>query len=62
MIIEEKTPDLLALLTAHDGGNAPTVPVVPQPPTPASKCAPFGVPLRRKERGGRDPRVLKRGK
>ena len=35
MVLEEKTPDLLALLTAHAGGNSPVVPVVPQPPTPA---------------------------
>ena len=33
MVLEEKTPDLLALLTAHAGGNAPAVPVVPRPPT-----------------------------
>ena len=35
MGFEEKTPDLLALLTAHAGGSFPTVVVVTQPPTPA---------------------------
>ena len=33
MVLEEKTFDLLALLTAHTGGNALIVPVVPRPPT-----------------------------
>jgi len=33
MVLDEKTPDLLALLTAHAGGNSLMVPVVPQPPT-----------------------------
>lgn len=35
MGFEEKTPDLLALLTVHAGGSSPIVMVVPQPPTPA---------------------------
>lgn len=35
MVLEGKTPDLLALLTAHVGGNASVVPIVPRPPTPA---------------------------
>ena len=34
MVLEEKTLDLLALLTAHTGGNFPVVPIVPRPPTP----------------------------
>ena len=34
MVLEEKTPDLLALLIAYVGGNAPVVLVVPRPPTP----------------------------
>jgi len=29
MVLEEKTPNLLALLTAHAGGNALTIPIVP---------------------------------
>lgn len=34
MVLEEKNPNLLTLLTPHDGGNALVVPVVPRPPTP----------------------------
>ena len=35
MEFEEKTLDLLALLTAHTGGYSPVVKVVPRPPTPS---------------------------
>ena len=35
MGIEEKTPDLLALLIAYAGGSSPAVAVTPRPPTPA---------------------------
>lgn len=35
MVLEEKTFDLLALLTAHVGGDSPVVPIVPHPSTPA---------------------------
>lgn len=42
MVLEEKTPDLLALLTTHVGGASPTVPMVPRPPTPASTSASSG--------------------
>ena len=35
MVLEEKTLDLLALLTTHVGGNSPVVPIIPRPPTPA---------------------------
>ena len=34
MVFEEKTPDLLVLLTTHTGGASPAIPMVPQPPTP----------------------------
>lgn len=34
MVLKEKMPDLLALLTTHAGGNAPMVSIVPRPPTP----------------------------
>lgn len=44
MVLEEKTPDLLALLTAHVGANAPTVPLVVRP---------LVTPLKRRERGGK---------
>ena len=33
MVLEEKTPDLLALLTTHTKGNASMVPIIPRPPT-----------------------------
>nr|POE60049.1 hypothetical protein CFP56_03640 [Quercus suber] len=36
MVLEEKMSDLLALLTAHIGGNALVVLVVPRPSTPIS--------------------------
>lgn len=35
MKIEEKIPDLLALLTTHTGGSSLAVAVVTRPPTPA---------------------------
>ena len=49
MVLKEKTSDLLALLTAHIGGNAPIVLVVPQPPTPISPH-PFIVEVAEKKR------------
>lgn len=42
--MEEKTPDLLALLAAHVGGNAPTVPLVVRP---------LVTPSKGRERGGK---------
>ena len=36
MGFEEKTPDLLALLTAHAGGSSPVVAMTPRPPTPVT--------------------------
>ena len=33
MVLEEKTPDLLALLTTYAGGNSPVVLVGLRPPT-----------------------------
>ena len=41
MGFEEKTPDLLALLTAHAGGSFPTMAVVTRPPTLAVTCISF---------------------
>ena len=41
MGFEEKTPDLLALLTAHNGGGSPTVLVMTRPPTLALTCTSF---------------------
>ena len=34
MVFEERTPDLLALLTAHAGGASLAISVVPRPLTP----------------------------
>lgn len=52
IFLEEKTSDLLALLTAHVGANAPIVPVVPQPPTLAPMCAPScDAPQKKRKRG-----------
>lgn len=53
MVLEVKTPDLLALLTAHVGGNAPTVLVVPRPPTPAPTRAPSGDATKKKRKRGK---------
>ena len=36
MDFEEKTSDLLALLTAHVKGFSPVIAVMPRPPTPAT--------------------------
>ena len=36
MGFEEKTPDLLALLTAHAGSSSPVVAMTPRPPTPVT--------------------------
>ena len=33
MVLEEKMPKLLTLLTTHTGGNSLVVPVIPWPPT-----------------------------
>ena len=42
MVLEEKTLDLLKLLTTHAGDTSPTILVVPQPPTPALTHASSG--------------------
>jgi len=52
---EKKTPDLLALLTAHAGGSSPAV-VVTRPPTPAAKHtspADAGDKKRKRAQGGK---------
>lgn len=53
MVLEEKTPDLLALLTAHVGDNTPTVPVVPYLPTPALTRTPFDDVTEKKRKRGK---------
>ena len=50
MVFEEKTPDLLALLIAHAGGNASVVPVIPRPPTPAPSPYPSATAVAKKKR------------
>lgn len=52
MVLEEKTPDLLALLTAHAGGDSLMVPIVPCPPTPAlAQIATLEATKKKKEEG-----------
>lgn len=54
MVLQEKTLDLLALLTAYTRGDAPVVPIIPRPPTSAPLLtSPLLMPPRRKERGER---------
>ena len=52
MVLEEKMLDLLALLTAHVGGDASVVPIVPRPPTPAPSHIPTAdAPDKKRKRG-----------
>lgn len=52
MVLEEKTLDLLALLTAHVGGDTLMVPIVPRPPTPAPLHTPaIDAPEKKRKRG-----------
>lgn len=51
MVLGEKTPDLLALLTAHVGGASLVVPV-PQPPTLALAVVSFGDAANKKRKRG----------
>ena len=53
MVLEEKTPNLLALLTTHAGGNALTIPIVPQPPTPTPIHATSDDALEKKRKRGK---------
>lgn len=65
MVLEEKTLDLLALLTAHAGGTSPAVPVVPRPPTPAPIRASFGDVAdkkRKRVQGGKGSEDAEEGK
>ena len=50
MVLKEKTPDLLELLTAHAGVTSPAVPVVPQPPTPAPTHSSSGDAVNKKRK------------
>ena len=60
MAFEEKTPDLLALLTAHTGGASPVVPMVPRPPTLVPTHASFGDATNKKRKKG--AKELRKGK
>ena len=52
MVLEEKMPDLLALLTAHIGGDALVVPIVPRPPTLGpSHISTADAPEKKRKRG-----------
>ena len=52
MVLEEKMPDLLALLTAHVGGDTSVVPIVTWPPTPAPSHIPTAdAPNKKRKRG-----------
>ena len=53
MVLEEKTLDLLALLTAHAGGDTLMVPIVPRPPTPAPPHTPTTNAHEKKRKGGK---------
>ena len=64
MGFEEKTPDFLALLTAHAGGSSPAVVVVPQPPTPAAtqtSLADAGDKKRKRAQGSKEPEGTEEG-
>ena len=52
MVLEEKTPDLLALLTTHPGGAFPTILVMPRPPTPTPTIASSGDVADKKRKKG----------
>jgi len=63
MVLEEKTPNLLALLTTRARGASPAVPVVLQPPALAPIYASFGDATdkkRKRVQGVKDLRMLKR--
>jgi len=56
MGFEEKTPDLLTLLTAHVWGSSPAVAMVPQPPTSIAahmSSADVGDKKRKRAQGGK---------
>lgn len=64
MGFEEKTPDLLALLTAHAGGAFPAIPMVLWPPTPAptrASSSDAANKKRKKGQGGKGPMDTEEG-
>ena len=52
MVFEENTPDLLTLLIAHARGASLAIPVVSQPPIPASTRVSFGNAIEKKRKRG----------
>ena len=60
MVLEEKTPDLLALLTAHAGGDSSIVLIVPRPLTLALAHAAIANVTKRKGKGEKQLRALKK--
>ena len=65
MVLEEKTPGLLALLIAHVRGASPAIPVVARPPILAPVVASSGDATDKKGKramGAKDLRMLKRGR
>ena len=59
MVREERTPDLLALLFAHVGGDAAVVPIVPWPPTRAPSHIPTTNTLKKKRKIGKQTKDSK---
>ena len=53
MVLEEKTLDLLALLTAHVRGDSPVVLIVPRPPTLAIAHAAIANVIKKKRKKGK---------
>lgn len=53
MVLEEKTLDLLALLTTHNRGNALVVLIVRRPPTPAPSHTSTADAFEKKRRRGK---------
>ena len=61
MVLEEKTPDLLALLIAHARGASPAIPVVPRPPTPTPTHASSSDAADKKRKRGKGSKGAEEG-
>ena len=62
MVLEEKTPDLLALLTTHAEGDYPAMLIIPQPPTPTPAHAATTDVTEKKRKRGKTAEGSKEGK
>ena len=60
-MLEKKTPDLLALLTAHARAASPTIPVVPRPPTPTPTHVSFSDVANKKRKRGKGSKGAEEG-